>query len=148
MHPEGSSCRRNTLKAVTLLLLASLAGTIQSGMIIRAGQQTSVQLDRILAELDRLGKGRVCGGEWAGAKHLVAIDFSGTDLSDAQLMELAEHRDIAALDLSGTPVSDRSVAALARLTDLKRLDLSRTCMSAEAIQRLRSALPACEITGT
>jgi hypothetical protein len=49
------------------------------------------------------------------------------------------------LDLSGTAVTDAGLADLARLTGLKRLYLWDTDVTESGGQRLKAALPECEV---
>lgn len=104
------------------------------------------------------------------AKSIVEADFSGTQLSDACLSTISEFKNLRSLNLSktqikgttlaklapiqtleflnlyGTPLESAQIDQLLQLTQLKRLFLFQTELYSEAaIERLREALPNCEI---
>lgn len=54
-------------------------------------------------------------------------------------------QNLIALNLSGTTVTERSVDMLKKLTKLRKLDISGTRIPSEKVQELREALPNCEI---
>jgi uncharacterized membrane protein len=101
--------------------------------------------------------------------HLVSLDLSATDLSDAALqsldaavnlkkLRLAETKltdasmevvaklpALESLNLYGTAVTDAGARRLTTVKSLKNLYLWQTAVSPQVIEELRNALPDCEI---
>lgn len=76
---------------------------------------------------------------------LEQLDLSYTPISDAGLMELQEFTQLGLLSLRGTKCSDKGLRFLERLGNLTELDLTETDVSTLAVERLKTALPQCEI---
>ena len=67
---------------------------------------------------------------------LKAIDFSSTQVSDAQLSHLASLSALEKLDLQVTQVGDLGLTSLQKLTNLKELNLSNTSVSDAGLAKL------------
>ncbi len=73
-----------------------------------------------------------------------AANLGRTGITDATLQAVADHPTLTTIHLYGTNVSDASIEALIRKQP-RYLDLNDTQFTAAGIERLREALPACEI---
>ncbi len=64
------------------------------------------------------------------------VDLSSTQVTDAELKELAALKDLTTLDLSETRVTDAGLKELAALKDLTTLNLSRTRVRGAGLKEL------------
>jgi hypothetical protein len=78
-------------------------------------------------------------------KRLVYLSLRKTNISGAGLSELVDLQELVSLDLSGSSVNDDAVPPLVEFHSLKMLNLRETCVTTAAVQKLRNALPRCEI---
>lgn len=93
--------------------------------------------DAGLKQLSRLKELKSLSMTWGGG---------GTVITDAGLQHLQAFKSLEAIDLWGAHyVSDSAVESLGRLTKLKRLNVRKTKLTADGAQRLRQALPDCQI---
>jgi internalin A len=77
---------------------------------------------------------------------LTELNLSGCKaISDRGLTPIAELKSLLRLDLSFTPVSDASIPELAKLQNLGMLIINDTRITAQGADRLRKALPHCEV---
>jgi internalin A len=84
--------------------------------------------------------GSVVRAEGKDNPGVVAVDFSGTRVTDADLKCLMELKDLESLNLSGTAVSNAGLKWLLGLQNLQRLDLSNTKITNSGMTDL-AALP-------
>jgi hypothetical protein len=88
----------------------------------------------------------------AGVKHLrqssklTSLGLSRTRISDVALESLSSQTDLRELNLNDTAVSDIGLESLYRLVNLKNVSLTETRTTADGRNKLRKALPSCEIT--
>lgn len=80
-----------------------------------------------------------------GLKTLNILALSFTHISDVEVVAIAKITSLEGLSLRGCPVTDASVEELAKLKTLKRLIVVETAISESGLERLRLALPGCEI---
>jgi hypothetical protein len=81
-----------------------------------------------------------------GARQFVGRRVPGMQMSDADLVALAEVRGVVGIDLCGTGVGDASLSSLARSASLRFLRLHGTAISREAIERFRAQKPTVNVT--
>jgi hypothetical protein len=77
-----------------------------------------------------------------------AIERRGKTLAvdDNALAMLYKFGELRSLDLRDTPITDGGVRHIAALQRLEQLDIRGTRISNDGLQKLRGALPNCEIT--
>ncbi len=80
-----------------------------------------------------------------GLQNLNILALSFTQSSDVEVIAIAKLARLESLSLWGCPVTDASVEELAKLKSLKRLIVIKTAISESGLDRLRLALPNCEI---
>ncbi len=80
-----------------------------------------------------------------GLRNLKTLSVAQTQLTDVGVQDLAVCLWLEVLDLSGTSITDQAVESLAKFKRLQRLDLRDTGLGAAGIDRLRAALPDCEV---
>jgi hypothetical protein len=78
-------------------------------------------------------------------KDLQTLKLDDTTVTDAGLVHLAGLRNLQYLFLERTQATDAGLECLVGLAQLKRLDLTDTKVSSTGIEKLRQALPNCEI---
>jgi uncharacterized membrane protein len=79
-------------------------------------------------------------------KNLRTLNLSKTQIEGSTLANLAKVESLESLNLYGSQIKSRQIEQLAKLTQLKRLYLFQTELySKVTIERLRAALPDCEI---
>ncbi|NQV28751.1 MAG: hypothetical protein HQ518_30730 [Rhodopirellula sp.] len=76
---------------------------------------------------------------------LKALQLSHTGVTDAGIAELKGFADLTHFGLEGTVVTDASIPVLASFKSLKYLNISDTDLTAEGKQKLREALPDCDV---
>lgn len=81
----------------------------------------------------------------SGITSLEQLDLSYTPVSDAGLMQLRRFTQFTILSLRGTKCTDSGLRYLHGLSNLTELDLTETDVSTVAVNRLREALPHCDI---
>lgn len=84
-------------------------------------------------------------GYVSAARRLESLVLFNTKVTDKGIEHLAELKKIQYLKISSLEITDASVPQLSKLQSLKRLWTSGTSISAEGVDRLRSALPTCEV---
>ena len=99
--------------------LVALAAILLAGC--SEGPPSKAELDAISA-MQRL-QGQV---KTNAEGHAVSLILAGADVHDAELVPVADLRDLKFLSLEGTPISDAGVAHLAKLADLQSLSLAQT----------------------
>ena len=62
----------------------------------------------------------------ASVPRVVALDLSGTSVTDAHAEQLQQLHELQTLDLSNTAISDKGLEDLSKMTSLKKLTLSYT----------------------
>lgn len=72
----------------------------------------------------------------AQLKHLQTLDLSGTNVTDAGLEELAEFTQLQTLHLDGTSVTDAGLKELAGLNHLQTLGLAETGVTGAGLKEL------------
>lgn len=76
---------------------------------------------------------------------LEEVDFSGSSLSDKDLVEVVSKLPLKVIRLSRTRVTDAGVASLATMGTLRTLDISRSEISAQTEANLKAANPDLEV---
>lgn len=76
---------------------------------------------------------------------LQLLNVSGSKITDAGTAYFEKLPKLQVLQLWNTGITDESVTHLAKLTNLKSLYLGDSLISSEAIEKLKTALPNCEI---
>jgi hypothetical protein len=110
-----------------------------------------------LARLDRLGTLRIEG--WAGLsghgighlrekRKLAGLTLAGCpDLNEEGVMEIARFTDLEGLNVAGAvKIGDLAIPHLAKLKKLKALTITGTAITDAGVERLRKALPGCNVT--
>ncbi len=80
------------------------------------------------------------------AKRLRVLLLRDTQVSDPSLLDIKHLPRLEILDLSGSQVTSECIQHLEEMSSLRQLNLERTAVDTAAIDRLRAALPACQIT--
>ena len=78
-------------------------------------------------------------------EQLVSLNLAQSKITDAEIGNLKGLANLETLVLSQTEITDPSVDTLAKLNKLKRLIVTETGLTAEGVEKLRSALPDCQI---
>jgi hypothetical protein len=94
-------------------------------------------------------KGRISDAglaQLAGLPWLETLVLRDTPITGDGLASLATCPTLRVLDLSGTQIGDEQVDVLVQLPRLSDVDLSRTRVTAAGVEKLRAALPQCQIT--
>jgi RNA polymerase sigma factor (sigma-70 family) len=78
-------------------------------------------------------------------KNLSLLDLSGTKVSDVGMKEVANLNKLLVLCLAGTNVTDGGLKELANLTNLSRLYLVGTQVTDEGVRAFQKAVPNCRI---
>ncbi len=76
---------------------------------------------------------------------LSELSLSDTEVGDKQVSELVRCKALVRLSLANTRVTDEGLALLPRCTTLKVIDLSGSQVTESGVDRLRQALPNCDI---
>ena len=127
---------------IVILLAAFLSAMIAAW--VNYDREFLMQVDRINA----IGgvPARSVNGE------LISVDFYNTivgdrvgKLKDEDLKYIASINTIRLLSLAGTNVTDKGIAYLEEMTELDRVNLERTDVTEAGIEKLKLALPNCEI---
>jgi eukaryotic-like serine/threonine-protein kinase len=72
--------------------------------------------------------------------------LDGTALTDAGVEQLLKHPNLRAIALKETEITDKSLELLAKSPQpWERIDVSKTKVTKEAVERLKAALPKCEV---
>jgi serine/threonine protein kinase/WD40 repeat protein len=85
------------------------------------------------------------GAELAPLTGLEVLDLSRTAVGDGTVENLKSLPFLRDLDLTGTRISDLALEQIAEMTGLKKLYIMRTKTTVAATEKLRKALPDCEI---
>jgi hypothetical protein len=89
---------------------------------------------------------RVCGGpDSYGIRFRNVRLLTQEPITDASLPEVWSLDRCLGLDLSQTPITDVSIPLLSQLRQLRHLDLRGTQLTAAGVERIRRALPGCEV---
>ena len=80
-----------------------------------------------------------------GLTRLITLQFSNTQITDAGMEHLAGLTKLHGLHLEGTKITNEGLKHLMGLKQLEILDLTDTLVTDEGIQKLKQALPDCEI---
>ncbi|MCI0358520.1 MAG: hypothetical protein L0211_08560 [Planctomycetaceae bacterium] len=80
-----------------------------------------------------------------GIPQLRELHVGGTSVTDGGLVQIARLRHLTVLDLSSTRVTSSGIRQLAACTELRELDLSGTDVDEPDVERLKQAIPHCEI---
>jgi len=130
------------LKGLTSLVFLDLDNTEVTDAGIEHLKNTTA-LHRL-----RLGKTQVTD---AGLEHLKELpglswlELSSTEVTDGGLSHLSALTSLGILDLAGTQVTDFGLEHFKGLKSLTRLYLSNTTTTAEGREKLRKALPSCQV---
>ena len=73
--------------------------------------------------------GKIIRNEKAADKAIVAVDFSGKKITDADLKHLGALPDLKALYLFNTPITDVGLRELTQFKDLQLLNIGKTKIS-------------------
>jgi oligoribonuclease (3'-5' exoribonuclease) len=74
-------------------------------------------------------------------KHLNTLQLSGTNLTDAGLMQIKDLPDLQNLNLYGTQVTDQSLEVIGRLKNIRTITLWNTRMTHTAIRQFSKQHP-------
>jgi len=74
------------------------------------------------------------------------VVLGNSPIGEVQLAQLKNLSRLQYLDLSHSRISDRAVDELTPMRSLARLDVRGTRISSEGLDRLRRALPECQIS--
>ncbi|MBN2380831.1 hypothetical protein JXM67_13615 [candidate division WOR-3 bacterium] len=77
--------------------------------------------------------------------NLIQLNLGNNPITDKGLKHLQKLTELTSLDLSSTDVTDTGLVYLEGLTNLRELRLNSTDVTEEGVNRLRNALPECEI---
>jgi tRNA A-37 threonylcarbamoyl transferase component Bud32/Leucine-rich repeat (LRR) protein len=80
-------------------------------------------------------------------RRLKQLNLSKVRLTEVGLAELLKLNALTHLGLSGTPMNDKCVGVLGQMKQLKSLHLHSTHITQAGIDRLKEALPDCQISG-
>jgi Leucine-rich repeat (LRR) protein len=69
-------------------------------------------------------------------RHIVAVDLSGTSVTDQELQRLESLSELKELSLAGTPITDGGLSLLRGLVLLTSLDLSSTSVTDAGLAQL------------
>ncbi len=83
--------------------------------------------------------------ELAQLKNLTYLDLQGTGISDQGLQHIGQLRILTRLNLINTPITDNGLEWLSELKNLKNLFLRGSKVTDEGVQRLKRALPNCNV---
>ena len=122
---------------------------------------TALQFLRTMPQIEYLDLGgtqRTDSGLWSlaitpaglravgSATELRELSLAGTTVNAQGLQELRPLGKLERLNLQGTKqLHDDAVGVLASLQHLRMLDLKDSAMTAQAVERLRAALPECRV---
>ena len=106
-----------------------------------------------LKPLQRLESLMLSGGEIsdAGLAHLRSLSrlkklwLTEANVTDAGVPDLVALSELRELNLRGTRITDTGLLQLQSLTALRKLTISGTSVTAQGVEKLRQALPACQI---
>ena len=106
-----------------------------------------------LSRLSRLKKLAVVGtrlreqgfAALAESKSIRHVKLIRVPLSDANLEKLSEARHIESLSMNQMLIGDSSISHLSHLAGLRRIDFDNTSFTTTGLQRLRLALPGCQV---
>jgi hypothetical protein len=127
--PKNDSVPQARFKAITDDVLAQLKGM---NVFLTLDLKGSVITDAGLAHL-------------VGLTDLEELDLDSLKVTDAGLAHLKGMTNLRTLYLGHTQVTDKGLAHLAGLKNLEFLDLNKTSVTGEAIEKLKEALPDCEV---
>jgi hypothetical protein len=80
-----------------------------------------------------------------GVSSLERLHLDNTDVTDSALANLDRCRNLTWLTLRDTRLTDSAIPNLEKVTSLTRLYIARTAISSEGINKLRTALPHCDV---
>jgi hypothetical protein len=83
----------------------------------------------------------------AGLKQLRSLVLIGSPITDAGLVDLGRLSCLQTLDLSESKITDAGLSHLGRLGELQVLRLTGCQVTEAGVEKLRKALPRCEIAG-
>jgi len=122
------------------------------GLDLSHTQITGARLKKLarltnLQELDLQGTEITDGGleKLAGLKNLQRLDLGLTKITDAGLEHLYEMKNLQWLSLLGTEITDVALVHLMGMKNLQVLNLWSTLITDAGLEKLRKALPGCEI---
>ena len=105
-----------------------------------AQAKTTSKRERVITEVTRLG-GKVKFDEALAARPIVKVDLHGTEVTDSDLVFLAEAKkelkSLRYLDLRLTKIGNAGVAKIKNLTSLQTLNLFRTQLGDEGLAHLK-----------
>ena len=107
---------------------------------VRLGDRTPERNRRIAAEIPAVELIQKSGGDAYGNLHIVRVDLTSADFSDANVKSLYPLRMLSNLQLSGTAITDRFADHLAGFRRLEILQLSKTDV-ADHTGRILTRLP-------
>ncbi len=115
-----------------------------------ASDETVIRVLEQMPDLEHVFFSRVLFGDgvleaMTQLTKLSTLETQMSRITDAGVVYLSEMSQIKVLGLRGSRITDSSVEILAQLTNLNRLDVAKTRISIEGAQRLRAALPNCQI---
>lgn len=115
------------MKAIILTSLILCLGIVSAAAGVKSEEKA-------VAAIKELG-GKVEYGQGRLAKHVVSVDLSGKKITNADIVQVAQLKQLRHLNLSGTPVSG-ATQYIAFLKELRTLDLSETKVNDDNLARL------------
>jgi len=105
--------------------------------------------EQVIGEIEKLG-GKVRVDAQAAGKPVIAMDFKGLPVTDADMGLLEGLGQLRTLDLMNTPVTDAGLAHLKGLSQLQTLDLRNTKITDDGLDQLKglSHLKTLELIGS
>ena len=104
-----------------------------------------------LNQLEHLALGRSRLGD-EGLEHisrirgLISLRLDNTKVTDSAVARLAKLQNLETLTLNNTDITDKSLTSLQNLKRLKQLGLAGTRITPEGAQRIKLALPKCNVS--
>ena len=117
----------------------AVACLVVGGAVTGCGSPISPEQKRAMDEVIKLG-GRI-SFQNSGYK----VDFTKTEVRDADLELLKNIENVKTVDLEGTLISDPALDILKSLGSLEALDVRRTRATREAVEAFKAARPKVDV---
>jgi len=122
--------------ALLLMLVSGLAGC----------QSQAVRVVKAVSAIRELG-GEVYRNETLPGRTVIMVNLHDTKVTDADLKNLRELKDLQWLWLGHTQVTDAGLKDLKKLEGLQTLDLTGTQITDAGLNEIKQALPKTDISG-
>ena len=145
-HPEDGSTQAGLKKVRTLAFPAQSIGEllVESDddqeyweFFAHAAGSVAVPFNRrVQLELDKSGNKNISHLSGLPADAFYSLDFSGSEVLDADLKHVAHFTELRELDLSDTSVTDLGIKSLSGLSKLKKVWLDNTEVTDKGLEDL------------